>query len=81
MCNNTHCHFSITDVVDVDENIEVMLFCSFYDCLPEDTPVDCNANELIAEYNDNASMVVNGEEIGAEEVNVFLSDHEDEVPF
>ena len=39
------CHFSITDVIDPDEGIEVVLFCSFYDCLPEDVPEVCTAVE------------------------------------
>ncbi len=50
------CHFSITDIIDADEGVDVMLFCSYHDCLPEDTPADCDAVEkeaaAIDEYTD-----------------------------
>jgi hypothetical protein len=68
------CHFSITDIIDVDENVEVMLFCSFHDCLPEDTPADCDTNKYIAEYTD--AMV---DEL--HEYEPSISEYEDDVPF
>ncbi len=45
------CHFSITDIIDVDENVEVMLFCSFHDCLPEDVPNECDVEEVMHEQD------------------------------
>lgn len=45
------CHFSITDIVDVDENIEVMLFCSYHDCLPEDVPEECTVEDELDQLN------------------------------
>ncbi len=44
MCNNyKNCVYAITDYVE--EGIEILLFCSFHDCLPEDCPKDCNPNQ------------------------------------
>jgi len=89
------CEFSITDLVDVDENIEVMLLCSFHDCLPEDVPEECDGvDEMLAASNDvhfvppmegennlYGPRVIAGEEVDAEEAKAFLDKYEDEVPF
>ena len=47
------CEFSITDIIDTDECIEIMLFCSFYDCLPEDIPEKCEVAEYMSSYYDD----------------------------
>ncbi len=52
MCENTHCLYAITNIVDLNEGIEVILFCRRHDCLPEDTPSDCDTNKMIDEYTD-----------------------------
>lgn len=47
------CEFSITDIIDVDEGIEVMLLCSFHDCLPDDIPEKCDVEEYMNSYYDD----------------------------
>jgi len=76
MCNNTSCPFAITDIVDVDENIEVILFCSFHDCLPEDTPADCDAVERQATMVDEYTDAMLDHHLDAQ-----FNEHDDEVPF
>lgn len=44
MCNHyKNCIYAIDD--RVEDNIEVFLFCSFHECLPEDCPKDCQPNQ------------------------------------
>ncbi len=80
--NCKSCHFSIMDVIDPDYGIEVMLFCSFHDCLPEDVPEECNIEEILyardnalidAMYDDDLN------EPPINELNEMLT--EDEIPF
>jgi len=77
--NCKSCEFSITDVVDPDEGIEVMLYCSFYDCLAEDIPEVCTAAEemeLLSELRDYNDALIHGPD---ETLTEALT--EDDIPF
>jgi hypothetical protein len=76
MCNNTRCPFAITDIVDVDENIEVMLFCSYHDCLPEDAPADCDPEKQEAVAMDEYTNAMADYYLDEQ-----AKEYEDEVPF
>ncbi len=76
MCNNTSCPFAITDIVDVDENIEVILFCSYHDCMPEDAPADCDAIEKEAAAMDEYTDAMADHYLDAQ-----AKEYEDEVSF
>ena len=76
MCNNTRCHFAITDIVDVDENIEVILFCSFHDCLPDDAPADCDPEKEEAVAMDEYTDAMLDHHLDAQ-----FKGYDDEVPF
>lgn len=44
------CEFSITDSLDGEE--EIVLFCAFYDMLPEDAIKTCTINDDIDKLNE-----------------------------
>ncbi len=80
MCKNTHCHFSITDIINIDEDIDTMLFCSYHDCLPEDTPTDCDASKAFAYYTDAMIEHVFETELNTESVK-YDDDLDHDLPF